>query len=161
MPACGQWCIWRPTSLQRLAMPDSSWMFWALCTMLLALRGRCMQGESNERNWNMLYGLDVCLSRNLVIAGDTRGAMHFCDPRDGGSPGAVLAHKKGNKVRPCGQAAHPMEEIMCIPGAVLAHKKGNKVCHRGQAAHSKEMSCTICQRQGVQLLLQPVPESNS
>ena len=57
-----------------------------------------MQGVSTEKNWNMLYGMDVCAPRNLVIAGDTRGSIHLSDPRDASVLGSILAHKKGNKV---------------------------------------------------------------
>ena len=48
----------------------------------------------------MLYGMDVCAPRDLVIAGDTRGNLHFADPRDASVLGALQAHKKGTKARP-------------------------------------------------------------
>lgn len=55
-------------------------------------------GVSNERNWGMLYGLDVCGERSLAIAGDTHGYLHFVDPRTSARLSQQLVHKKGNKV---------------------------------------------------------------
>ena len=49
----------------------------------------------------MLYGMDVCGPRDLVIAGDTRGNLHFADPRTASALGVLQAHKKGNKVCFC------------------------------------------------------------
>ena len=60
-----------------------------------------IQGVSNERNWGMLYGMDVCAQRNLVIAGDTHGYLHFVDPRTSARISQQLVHKKTNKVSPC------------------------------------------------------------
>ncbi|KAK9810883.1 hypothetical protein WJX73_005316 [Symbiochloris irregularis] len=51
-------------------------------------------GESNEKTWGMLYGLAVCDSRNLVIAGDTHGYLHFVDPRTSRRLCQHLVHKR-------------------------------------------------------------------
>ncbi len=59
-----------------------------------------IDGVSNERNWGMLYGMDVSWHRNLILAGDSHGAVHAVDPR-ANKPiiGKYQLHKKGNKVR--------------------------------------------------------------
>ena len=51
-------------------------------------------GVSNEKNWGMLYGLDVCGEKNLVLTGDTQGYLHFVDPRVGQRLSRHLVHKK-------------------------------------------------------------------
>lgn len=59
-----------------------------------------IEGVSNERNWRMLYGMDVSWHRNLILAGDSHGIVHAVDPR-ANKPivGNYQLHKKGNKVR--------------------------------------------------------------
>ncbi|KAL3157624.1 hypothetical protein ABBQ32_012072 [Trebouxia sp. C0010 RCD-2024] len=56
-------------------------------------------GVSNERNWGMLYGMDVSWHRNMILAGDSHGLLHAVDPR-ANQPllGKHQLHKKGNKV---------------------------------------------------------------
>ena len=78
------------------------------------------QGETSEKTWNMLYGMDVCRPRELVIAGDTRGNLHFADPRDASVLGALQAHKKGNKVRPG-----------LVPVLRLWFRQRGRFCHAG------------------------------
>ncbi|KAA6425236.1 MAG: DAMAGED DNA-BINDING 2 protein [Trebouxia sp. A1-2] len=58
-----------------------------------------IEGVSNERNWRMLYGMDVSWHRNLILAGDSHGIVHAVDPR-ANKPivGNYQLHKKGNKV---------------------------------------------------------------
>jgi len=59
-----------------------------------------IEGESNERNWKMLYGMDVSWHRNLILAGDSHGTVHAVDPRANKAlVGNYQLHKKGNKVR--------------------------------------------------------------
>ena len=59
-----------------------------------------IEGESNERNWKMLYGMDVSWHRNLILAGDSHGLVHAVDPRANKAlVGNYQLHKKGNKVR--------------------------------------------------------------
>ena len=55
-------------------------------------------GVSNERNWGMLYGMDVGWHRNMILAGDSLGFVHAVDPR-ASQPllGKHQLHKKGNK----------------------------------------------------------------
>ena len=55
-------------------------------------------GVSNERNWGMLYGMDVSWHRNVILAGDSHGFVHAVDPR-ANHPllGKHQLHKKGNK----------------------------------------------------------------
>lgn len=58
-----------------------------------------IEGESNERNWKMLYGMDVSWHRNLILAGDSHGLVHAVDPRANKAlVGNYQLHKKGNKV---------------------------------------------------------------
>lgn len=58
-----------------------------------------IEGESNERNWKMLYGMDVSWHRNLILAGDSHGTVHAVDPRANKAlVGNYQLHKKGNKV---------------------------------------------------------------
>lgn len=47
----------------------------------------------------MIYGLDVCLSKNLIAAGDALGNIHFIDGRLEKKIATHQVHKKGNKVR--------------------------------------------------------------
>lgn len=58
-----------------------------------------VEGVSNERNWSMLYGMDVSWHRNLILAGDSHGVVHAVDSR-ANVPlvGQYQLHKKGNKV---------------------------------------------------------------
>lgn len=58
-----------------------------------------VEGVSNERNWGMLYGMDVSWHRNLILAGDSHGVVHAVDSR-ANVPlvGQYQLHKKGNKV---------------------------------------------------------------
>ena len=58
-----------------------------------------IEGVSNERNWGMLYGMDVSWHHNMIIAGDSHGVVHAVDPR-ANQPiiGKHQLHKKGNKV---------------------------------------------------------------
>lgn len=59
-----------------------------------------VEGVSNERNWRMLYGMDVSWHRNLILAGDSHGIVHAVDPRANKAiVGNYHLHKKGNKVR--------------------------------------------------------------
>lgn len=55
-------------------------------------------GVSNERNWGMLYGMDVSWHRNMILAGDSHGFVHAVDSR-ANQPllGKHQLHKKGNK----------------------------------------------------------------
>ena len=58
-----------------------------------------VDGVSNERNWGMMYGMDVSWHRNLILAGDSFGVMHCVDPRAHKEiVGQYQWHKKGNKV---------------------------------------------------------------
>ena len=58
-----------------------------------------VDGVSNERNWGMMYGMDVSWHRNLILAGDSFGVMHCVDPRAHKDiVGRYQWHKKGNKV---------------------------------------------------------------
>jgi hypothetical protein len=54
-------------------------------------------GVSNERNWIMLYGLDVCTQRQLIITGDSKGRVYFADARTRKEVAQCQLHKKGNK----------------------------------------------------------------
>ena len=56
-------------------------------------------GVSNERNWVMMYGMDVSLGRNLIAAGTSHGNVHFVDARAEKPIAQHQLHKKGNKVR--------------------------------------------------------------
>jgi len=56
-----------------------------------------IRGVSNEKNWLMVYGLDVCNGRGLVAGGDSHGLIHFVDPRTPGRVSSLQLHKKGNK----------------------------------------------------------------
>lgn len=56
-------------------------------------------GVTNERTWIMLYGLDVCTERQLIIAGDNKGKVYFADARTNKEIAQLQLHKKGNKVR--------------------------------------------------------------
>ncbi len=58
-----------------------------------------IEGVSNEKNWGMLWGLDVDKVRNLACVGDSRGFVHLCDTRSPRLIGQHQLHKKGNKVR--------------------------------------------------------------
>ena len=57
-----------------------------------------IEGVSNERNWSMLYGMDVSWHHNMIFAGDSHGVVHAVDPR-ANQPllGKHQLHKKGNK----------------------------------------------------------------
>ena len=57
---------------------------------------------SNERNWGMLYGMDVSWHRNMILAGDSHGFVHAVDSR-ANQPllGKHQLHKKGNKASTC------------------------------------------------------------
>ncbi|CAL8469557.1 g9098 [Coccomyxa elongata] len=55
-------------------------------------------GVTNERTWIMLYGLDVCTERQLIIAGDSKGKVYFADARTNKEIAQLQLHKKGNKV---------------------------------------------------------------
>ena len=57
-----------------------------------------LAGVSNERNWGMLYGMDVSWQHNMILAGDSYGFLHAVDPR-ANQPllGKHQLHKKGNK----------------------------------------------------------------
>ncbi|KAK9908379.1 hypothetical protein WJX75_006998 [Coccomyxa subellipsoidea] len=55
-------------------------------------------GVTNERTWVMLYGLDVCTERQLIIAGDNKGKVYFADARTNKEIAQHQLHKKGNKV---------------------------------------------------------------
>lgn len=55
-------------------------------------------GVSNERNWVMLYGMDVCGSKGMVSVGDSHGRVHFLDARTDRCIAAHQLHKKSNKV---------------------------------------------------------------
>lgn len=55
-------------------------------------------GVTNERNWIMLYGLDVCTERQLIITGDSKGKVYFVDARNNKEIAQYQLHKKGNKV---------------------------------------------------------------
>lgn len=57
-----------------------------------------IQGVSNEKNWKMIYGLDVCRSKYLIAGGDALGNIHFVDCRAETKIGTHQVHKKGNKV---------------------------------------------------------------
>ena len=58
-----------------------------------------VEGVSNERNWGMMYGMDVSWHRNMILAGDSFGCMHCVDPRAKRDIlGKYQWHKKGNKV---------------------------------------------------------------
>lgn len=59
-----------------------------------------IQGVSSEKNWLMLYGLDVCKGRGLIAGGDSQGFTHFVDPRAPGKVSSHQLHRKGNKVCP-------------------------------------------------------------
>ena len=63
-----------------------------------------IDGVSNEKNWGMLWGLDVDKVRNMACVGDSRGFVHLCDPRSPRLIGQHQLHKKGNKVRCPAQA---------------------------------------------------------
>eukprot|EP00891_Asterochloris_glomerata_P004616 jgi/Astpho2/4616/Aster-00190 len=56
------------------------------------------EGVSNEKNWGMLWGLDVDKVRNLACVGDSRGFVHLCDTRSPRLIGQHQLHKKGNKI---------------------------------------------------------------
>lgn len=57
-----------------------------------------IQGVSNERNWLMLYGLDVCHEKQLITGGDSKGMVYFVDCRSPERVASHQIHKKGNKV---------------------------------------------------------------
>ena len=57
-----------------------------------------IEGVTNERSWRMLYGLDVGVERQLIIAGDSHGCVHFGDARSHALVAHQQIHKKGNKV---------------------------------------------------------------
>ena len=57
-----------------------------------------IEGVSNERNWNMLYGLDVSRSKNLIASGDSQGKIHFVDSRVEQKVASCQVHRKANKV---------------------------------------------------------------
>lgn len=59
-----------------------------------------IQGVSNEKNWLMLYGLDVCHDKQLITGGDSKGMLYFVDPRTSKRIATHQVHKKGNKVTP-------------------------------------------------------------
>lgn len=64
-------------------------------------------GVTNERTWVMLYGLDVCTERQLIIAGDNKGKVYFADARTNKEIAQHQLHKKGNKVHD--------EHLLCTP----------------------------------------------
>ncbi len=89
-----------------------------------------IQGVTNERTWVMLYGLDVCAERQLIIAGDNKGKVYFADARTNQEIAQHQLHKKGNKVWhrayfPLFQAAQPSPEFAAICGLL------NCTCTRG------------------------------
>lgn len=57
-----------------------------------------IQGVSNEKNWQMIYGLDVCQSKGIIAGGDSKGNIYFVDCRDGKRIATHQIHKRGNKV---------------------------------------------------------------
>ncbi|KAK9811590.1 hypothetical protein WJX72_006636 [[Myrmecia] bisecta] len=74
-----------------------------------------IDGVSNERNWGMFYGMDVCTHKGLVIAGDSKGLVHFADPREPKTLGSEQLHKKGNKVTSV--HVNPADENVVLTGS--------------------------------------------
>jgi hypothetical protein len=47
----------------------------------------------------MMYGMDICQSRQLIIAGDDEGFLHLVDKRTKTrTSGKIQVHKKGMKI---------------------------------------------------------------
>ncbi|XP_068668565.1 protein DAMAGED DNA-BINDING 2 [Aristolochia californica] len=56
-------------------------------------------GWNGVANWRMLYGLDICWEKNLVLVSDNFGYLYFLDQRSKKEVGEpVLIHKRGTKV---------------------------------------------------------------
>lgn len=84
-----------------------------------------VEGVSNERNWGMMYGMDVSWHRNMILAGDSLGCMHSVDPRANRDIlGKFQWHKKGNKVSslPKAQHMHHLVSMLLHMLAVFSRK---------------------------------------
>ena len=60
--------------------------------------GGWIEGVSNEKTWNMLYGMGVSWRRGMIACGDSQGRVFFLDRRQAGPICVHQLHKKGNKV---------------------------------------------------------------
>lgn len=69
-------------------------------TLLNMNPGGWIPGVSNERTWVMLYGMDVDVERQVIIAGDSKGKVYFVDARTDAEVAQCQLHKKGNKAGP-------------------------------------------------------------
>ena len=57
-----------------------------------------LPGWQGPATWKMVYGMDVCRSRQLIIAGDDEGFLHLVDKRTKKRTSAkIQVHKKGSK----------------------------------------------------------------
>ena len=96
-------------------------------------------GVSNERNWVMLYGMDVSLGRNLIAAGTSHGNVHFVDARVERPVTQHQLHKKGNKVRCLSDQLRPPLTDVCL--SVVSHslpalcKSGTSLLRMALAEH--------------------------
>jgi DNA damage-binding protein 2 len=59
-----------------------------------------VEAEEAAGNWTTMIGLDVVPSLGMVVAGDSKGGVHFLDPRsDRGAVASLPLHKRGCKVQ--------------------------------------------------------------
>ena len=106
-----------------------------------------IDGVSNEKNWGMLWGLDVDKVRNVACVGDSRGFVHLCDPRSPRLIGQHQLHKKGNKVRCTGHA--PEVRRACCQKAAHNGKSPSQLHKQALSAGSAACSASVaCQPAG-------------